>query len=199
MTEQELDRAINEVWTLFKETDKRIAEIHKETERIIAESSRETDRKIQKMGEKVDALTGKWGRFVEGLVTPAAIRMFKDRGIDINAIHQRVRKQVNGYPMEIDILGMNDEYAVLIEVKSTLGVDDVKDHIERLGKFMEFFPEYRTRKVVGAVAGIVIEGGADRFAYKQGLFIIGQRGDTVAILNDEKFKPTICETDISYR
>ena len=67
----------------------------------------------------------------------------------------------------------------------------IKEHIERLKVFKKFFPEYSDRKVIGAVAGIVIEEGADKFAYRQGLFVIGQTGETVKILNDKTFKPKI--------
>jgi len=62
-------------------------------------------------------------------------------------------------------------------------------YIEKLKDFRRFFPEYADRKVVGAVAGIVIEGGADRFAYRQGMFVIAQKGENVTILNDSKFTP----------
>jgi hypothetical protein len=34
-----------------------------------------------------------------------------------------------------------------------------------------------------------IDKGVDRFAYKNGLFVIGQTGDNVRILNDKKFRP----------
>jgi len=37
--------------------------------------------------------------------------------------------------------------------------------------------------------GIVIDEGADRYAYQQGLFVIGQSGETVRILNDDQFRP----------
>ncbi|CAN2042769.1 hypothetical protein GMMP15_910040 [Candidatus Magnetomoraceae bacterium gMMP-15] len=72
---------------------------------------------------------------------------------------------------------------------STLSVDNVNDHLERLKKFKHFFPEYINKKVVGAVAGIVVDEGVDRFAYRKGLFIIAQSGKSVEILNDYKFKP----------
>jgi len=102
-----------------------------------------------------------------------------------------VRRRKNGEEIEIDILAVNSEYTVLIEAKSTLKVEDVEEHIERLEKFKRFFPEYEVRKVVGAVAGIVIEEGADRYAYRKGLFVIAERGESVGILNDEKFKPRV--------
>ena len=55
--------------------------------------------------------------------------------------------------------------------------------------FLQFFPEYKERKLLGAVAGIVIDEGVDRYAYQQGLFVIVQRGDTVRLLNDADFQP----------
>jgi predicted AAA+ superfamily ATPase len=149
----------------------------------------QTDRQIQETDKKVNALTGKWSKFVEGLVVPAAERLFRERGILVDKVSQRVRARENGEGMEIDVLAVDGEHAVLIEVKSTLGIDDVREHIDRLGKFKRFFPEYDDRKVVGAVAGIVIDEGVDRFAYKNGLFVIAQSGDPVQMLNDSKFVP----------
>jgi hypothetical protein len=58
-----------------------------------------------------------------------------------------------------------------------------------LKQFKPFFPEYADRKVIGAVAGIVIDEDADQFAYRQGLFVIAQSGEAVKILNDEQFRP----------
>ena len=180
MTQQELERAIQEVWALFRETDKRI-------ERL----SQETDKKIAEVSKTVVALTGKWGRFVEGLIAPGTISMFKERGIEVEKVYQRVKAHKDGREIEIDILAINKEYAILIEAKSSLGISDVDEHIERLKAFKVFFPEYSDRKVVGAVAGITIEEEADRYAYRHGLFVIGQSGETVKILNDKKFRPKV--------
>ncbi len=182
----------------FKEAAKEAAERSKETDRQFKETDakldkrfRETDRQLKETGRKIDSLGGKWGEFVEGFVAPAAEWLFEERGIEINEVYQRARKRKNGKGIEIDILAVNGEYAVLIEVKSTLGVDDVKEHLERLGKFREFFPQYAERKIVGAVAGIVIDEGADRFAYKNGMFVIAQSGESVKILNDPDFQPKV--------
>jgi len=185
MPQQELESSIREVWSLFKETEKRF----KETDERMDRRSRETDEKIKQVSEQVGALTGKWGKFVEGLIVPGAVSMFREKGIEIDRIFQRVEAHKDKDNLEIDILGVNSEYALLIEAKSTLGVEDVKEHVERIQAFKRFFPEYEDRKVIGAVAGIVIDEGADRFAYRQGFFVIGQTGETVKILNDEKFEP----------
>ena len=92
MTQQELERAIQEVWALFRETDKRI-------ERL----SQETDKKIAEVSKTVAALTGKWGRFVEGLIAPGTISMFKERGIEVEKVYQRVKAHKDGREIEIDL------------------------------------------------------------------------------------------------
>jgi len=144
---------------------------------------------FQRTDDKINALDGKWGRFVEGLVLPAAKRLFEERGIALEKVSPRMNAQKNGDHLEIDVFGVGEDYVVMIEVKSTLSVDDVKEHLHELGRFKTFFPEYADRKVLGAVAGIVIEQNVSRYAYQQGLFVIGQSGDAVRLLNDDKFRP----------
>ena len=44
-------------------------------------------------------------------------------------------------------------------------------------------------QLYGAVAGIGIEVGADRYAYRRGLFVMTQSDDDIIILNDSNFQP----------
>ncbi|MGH7449884.1 MAG: DUF3782 domain-containing protein [bacterium] len=195
MTTQETELNAQEIWRLFKETDqkfKELADQSKETDqkfKEMAQSIKETTKQIKATHRRVDALTSKWGRFVEGLIVPGVKRLFHARGIEVEKVYQRVRAHKNGGEMEIDILAIDEGYVVLIEAKSTLSVEDVNEHLERLAAFKTFFPEYKNKKALGAVAGIVIDEGADRHAYRQGLYVIAQSGETVKILNDMKFKP----------
>ncbi len=187
------DNEIKELANRFKETDNEIKELadrFKETDNGIKELSKTVDKlskEVEKTTKAVDGLSSKWSRFVEGLIVPAMERLFKERGIKIDKILTRVRAK--GRVMEIDILAINGKYAILVEVKSTLKVNDVKEHIERLKDFKVAFPEYNDKHVVGAVAGIVIDEKADRYAYRKGLFVIAESGNTVDILNDGKFVP----------
>ena len=175
------------VYVGFKETDKKWQETDRKWQETIArldKLSRETDKKI---GD----LTGKWGQFVEGMVAPAVIRLFAERGIVVTDIARQFERQRGDDGIEIDIFAKNGEYVVLIEVKSTLGVDDVNEHLERMAKFARLFPEYHDLKAIGAVAGIIIPKNVARYAYQQGFFIIAQSGETVTLLNDQKFKPKV--------
>lgn len=175
MTKKEMEKGFKEIWDLYRETDKRF---------------KETDKKIENTLKVVGDLTGKWSKFVEGLIAPAVEKLFKARGIVVDKVYQRVKTHRNGNTIEIDILAIDGKYAVLVEAKSTLKIDDVQEHEERLDKFKYFFPEYKDRNVVGAVGGISIEEGAERYAYKKGMFVIAQSDEeSVKILNDKGFKP----------
>ena len=68
-------------------------------------------------------------------------------------------------------------------------MEDVGDHLYRMEYFRLFFPQYTDNRLIGAVAGMVIAEEADKFAYRQGLFVIAQAGEMVHLLNDEKFQP----------
>jgi len=192
---------IKQIWAMFHETDRKFHETSREMSEGYREMRegykelrklfKETDDRFKETDKRIGEITGKWGRFVEGLVVPGMISLFEKRGIQIERISQRVRVRKQGGEMEIDILGINGEYAVLVEVKSTLSPEDVKEFIEKVKKFKKFFPEYADRKTVGAVAGIVMESDADKFAYQQGLFVIAQKGDSVKIINSSRFKPKI--------
>jgi len=188
MKTEEIEKGFQEIWKLFQDTDKKFQDTDKKFQ--------DTEKEIEKMTKTVKetsravyALTGKWSLFVEGLIAPAAERLFKERGIIVDKVYQRVKTHHNGDMMEIDILAINGEYAVVIEAKSSLSIDDVKEHVLRLEQFKSCFPEYSTRKIIGAVGGIVIEESADRYAYKQGMFVITESGESVAILNDKNFEP----------
>lgn len=209
-------QTVEDIWELFRETDRRLKE---ESERRAQEwehqlrerdekfardlqasqelfdrrlqaSREEMDRVLKDLSRQVGALGSKWGEFVEGLVAPACEWLFAERGIPVSSVSQRVKaKRPGGRNMEIDILVVNGNAVVLVEVKSRLTVADVRDHMERLAQFKEFFPVYANHEVIGAVAGITSEEGAEAFARNQGMFVIAQSGESVRLANDGDFVP----------
>jgi hypothetical protein len=167
-----------------------------EIESLLAESKLESDRSmaelkrtVERTSKAVDSLTTRWGRFVEELVEPAVLRLFQEKGIDIKEVYPRARVKRQGIAMEIDILAVDDTDLVVVECKSRLSQDDVDEFIEKLTRFKIAFPHYQNYRAYGAVAGIEINKGVDRYAYKKGLFVIKPSGDTVAIINDANFQP----------
>lgn len=177
---------IEDIYKLFQVAQERDNLRFAENDRSMAELKKSVDRTVK----AVDALTTRWGRFVEGLVEPAVVDLFQQRGIDVKEVHPRTYTKRQGYAMEIDILAVDDTELVLVECKSRLSKDDVDEFIEKLIHFKQSFPHYQNYKTYGAVAGIEVNEGIDRYAYKKGLFVIKPSGETVAIINDESFQPT---------
>jgi DNA gyrase/topoisomerase IV subunit A len=91
----------------------------------------------------------------------------------------------------IGFLAVDETDLVLVECKSRLSKDDVDEFLEKLSRFKEAFPHYKNYQAYGAVAGIEINEGIDRYAYRQGLFVIKTAGNMVKIVNSDNFQPKI--------
>ena len=66
---------------------------------------------------------------------------------------------------------------------------DVDEHLERLVKFKQLMPRYQDVNALGAVAAMVVPDDVARYAYRKGLFVLAQSGDSLIILNDVQFLP----------
>ena len=186
---QETDRRFQETDRKFQESDRKIQESRQELGRVIAETRRDMAESNRQLNQQLGALGGKWGLFVENMVAPACKTLFLDRGIPVHRVSQRVQVIRDGDTMEVDVLVQNQNHVLAVEVKSSLSVDDIKEFVEDLQRFHQFFPEHANRQLYGAVAGIAFDQGADRYAYRQGLFVLAQSGETMQILNDASFEP----------
>ncbi|MBF0420727.1 MAG: DUF3782 domain-containing protein, partial [Magnetococcales bacterium] len=108
---------LEDVWKAFLETDRKM---------------RETDRIVKEVSRQIGRLGGRLGEFVEGLVAPACKTLFAERGIPIHKVSRRVEADLPGNRhMEIDLLVLNTDAAALVEVKSKMMVEDVRDHLAR--------------------------------------------------------------------
>ena len=194
-TTGEIRRAMGELIEQTKETDRRMAETDRrmaETDRRMAETDRhmrETERYIKELGRHIGGLGNRLGEFVEGVVRPGLVRVFRERGIDVHRTLGDVGGDKNGVALQVDLLVVNDADAVAVEVKSKLSTNDVDEHAERLSKFKILFPEFASKRLLGALAAIVIPDDAARYAEKCGMFVIGRTGEDASILNSKEFEP----------
>jgi DNA repair exonuclease SbcCD ATPase subunit len=208
---------IADIYKLFERTEAQFAEFQQEAERRSAEAERrnaeakaeadrrnaEADRRreeanrtmeelkkqVRETTEAVNRLTTPLCFFIEEMVEPAVVRLFQERRIDVTQTMSRLKSQRPGAAMEIDIVAVNGSELVAVECKSRLSKDDVDDFVNRLQRFKVAFPQFREFQVYGAVAGIEIDQGIDAYAYRQGLFVIKQSGETVKIVNNNQFQP----------
>jgi len=196
-TDERIAKQWEETKKQWQESDKRWEETRQETDRRWRETDKRMERAFQKTKQELDRIakelngvTDSLSRFSEQTVFPAAQRLFSERGIQLNPLYSNMEAHLEGDNMETDVIGLGTECVVLIEVKLRLRQADVKAFCEKkLPRFFEFFPKFRQPILYGVVAGMSIDKGVDRFAYKKGLFVISQTGDNVRILNDKKFRP----------
>ena len=169
------------VLEMFRQTDLKFQETDRKF-RETAERMAETDRKISALGSRI-------GEIVENMVGGDIVGQFQ--ALDI-AIHSHCRNKTFGArgtseSGEIDVFLENGDIVVLIEVKTRLTDDDVRDHIERMRKYRNFGDD--KRRIIGAVAGAVVADDVIRFAHGQGLYVIVQSGEAVKIIaQPEGFK-----------
>jgi len=173
-----------------KESDERIEKLWQETKDQWKATDKRMERMHRQFSTELNGVTDSLSRFSEQTVFPATIKLFNKRGIKLNRLYGNMQEHLNGDNMETDVIGLGPECAVLIEVKLRLRQEDVEEFLEKkLPRFFDFFPSFRRPVLYGGVAGMSIDSGVGRFAYKRGLFVIAQNGDNVRLLNDKKFKP----------
>ena len=157
------------------------------TELAIEKLTRQISRTEKQVGEITDTL----GKYVEEQVRPKAISEFKKFGVILNESHFRVTNEDDkGNTLyEIDLLLVNTEFAVAVESKSKLKIDDVDDHLKRLEKVRTHPTKgLKNVKIIGAVAGMIVPKNVLEYAIKKGLFVFVPTGETVKIANEKSFK-----------
>ena len=179
-----------------RETDEQIKATSIEVSSLSA-SQREMSREIQKAQ---NLFTTQWGRLMESLVEGDLVRILKQRGVPIERtstnekglmsyVDEKGVKQQER--CEIDIIAKNGQEIVVVEVKTTLTVRDVHKFLDVLNRFPRLLPEYKDKKVYGAVAYLRAQDSSDVYSEKQGLFIIKATGSSASITNQENFKPKL--------
>lgn len=189
-TERLLKEKSLETEQMFRDTDKRF----KDTDKKFKDTDKklkDTDKKFQNLRGMIGKLGDRLGDFVEEMVRPAVVRLFRDRGFDLRQVLRDVTAydEHGRFVMEVDLLAMNTVTAVAVECKSRCSVEDITEHLDRLAGFKSCFPRYADAQLFGAVAAMVMPDHVARYAYRKGLYVLAQSGGTMVIRNDDSFRP----------
>ena len=183
----EIRQLLKELVISQKETDAKFKESREELDSRF----KETDAKFQETNKKVkeafDLFTSQWGRLMESLVEGDIIRIFKERGIKVQDTSTRRKGSYQGENYEFDIIAHNGKETVIIEVKTTLRVSDVKSFIKKLHKARTYLRMDDDEVIYGAIAYLQADAGSEIFAQKEKLFVIRATGDSAAIINQPDF------------
>jgi hypothetical protein len=148
-------------WDDIKTLVAELAIQSKETDRKFQETEaqmRETDRKMREVFERFDKLSRRFDdlgsrEFVESMVEPALVELYRARGLDVSEVHRRVTSHRGAERIEIALLVTDSDVAVALKCRSHLTRQEVEQHVERMNKFKRLLPRYADMQVHGAVAG----------------------------------------------
>jgi hypothetical protein len=189
ISQKETDAKFKDTDAKFKESRKELDERFKETDAKFKDTDarfKETDKKVK---EAFDLFTSQWGRLMESLVEGDIIRIFNERGIKVQDTSTRRKGSYEGENYEYDIIAHNGKETVIIEVKTTLKVKDVKAFIQKLRKTRTYLRMDEDDVIYGAMAYLQADSGSEVYAQNQQLFVIRATGDSAAIVNAVDFEP----------
>lgn len=185
-TQQELSwedvkKAILATSEQMKETDRKMQETDRkmqETDRIIKENARQ-------MREMEYRFFSQAGHIIEGLMEPSAIRMFQEKGYDIDCCYKNFKKFNKGIgkKIELDLLLLDDSVAIVVEVKINCTRRDIDHFVQQMGFVKELCPEYANKEIHPAIAAVNYDREADAYAHEQGLFVIRVYNDNIFSLD----------------
>ena len=96
---------------------------------------------------------------------------------------------MDGRSKEYDAIAVAGGYVYVDETKSTLDSEDVKDFIEDIQGFREFFPEYEGKRIIGILASLYVDEGALKYAEKSGFLVLAVGDALMEVKNTKGFKP----------
>jgi len=166
------------VWAMSQETDREL----KETARIVKELSKQ-------MGD----LHNRFGELAEHLVVPSIAERFNELGFHFDSVApggEKIFGENRKVIAQTDILLKNSDYIIAIEVKAKPDMEDIPEHINRLGILRNYWTNKGDRrKLLGAIAGAIFPETVKKAAAKAGLYPLVQSGDTMKIEIPEGFVP----------
>ncbi|MBQ9508382.1 MAG: hypothetical protein IJR53_03050 [Bacteroidales bacterium] len=190
-TWEELKQMAKDSWEQMKETDRRMQETDRQMQETdsqmqetkmmvdkmvrgieeLRESRRKTDERIRKLADQFTSTTG---HITEGIMHPAAIRVFQEAGYNINRYYRNLKRKnkQKQTEMEVDLLMLDDTLVIAVEIKTDCRKKDIDHFLRQMPKFKRLFPEYRNKEVLAAMAALNYDKDAAQYAHEQGLLVI---------------------------
>jgi hypothetical protein len=201
-TIQELSRKAElrdeETTRQIRELSQKADRCQEETFRQIREQSQKADRRqaetarqIRELSKNIGGINNSFGGWAEETVSAQLGKKFDKLGYTFTRGGPQKYWEGDLTVCQVDMMLENGEYAMAVEIKSTLTREDVDEHLERIGKVREQMDKRGDRrKLVGAVAGMSIAENSEAYAQKKGLYVVVPSGNSVMVAKlPENFKP----------
>ncbi|GHT70463.1 hypothetical protein FACS1894110_22050 [Spirochaetia bacterium] len=187
---QEIGLQIKETREAIKETSQQMKETREainETGRQINETGRqidETGRQMKETDKRVGALTNRYGEISEHMIVPNLKLSFNALGYTFEKCSSdtKIEDFEHGIFAEADAFLENGGCVMVVEIKTKLRIDDINDHVKRMGKFRAHADFHKdTRKYYGAIAGLLMSQSEKTYALKKGFYVLEPVGETFII------------------
>jgi len=133
----------------------------------------------------------RWGRLMEALTEGDLPAILGDFGIEVTPPRRRMAATRDGYTREWDLVALGEEASVVVEVKTTLRPEDVRQFRTRMEEFRLWMPDFDRNgvRIHGALAYLSADESVLRHAERQGFFLIRVVGSSASIRNPRDFVP----------
>ena len=202
----EIENILKEIALEQKEREKREEERRKEIDEQLKKTEKqlaETDKQIRNLGKQIGELTDGWGKFVEGIAEPSVLRAIRKMGYKVLTVSKYVDVLENGKKKtDFDLLiqtlkGKKRKYVFVVEVKSYINTEDIKEFEKHLMKFSNYFPLIKADGVLGVLAGARYQEGAETYGRRKGFFVFVPSDGMMKLLYKGKVKVNV--TDSRYK
>jgi hypothetical protein len=202
------DLTFEKVWASIERMGQRFEEMSAKTDAMMAKTDAQiaetnaqmarTDVQVEKMSKRVAAVTKlvgnmgiSQGRLYEEMFSARVWDKFNAYGYEFTKGSRMRFKEHNVVLAEVDVFLENGQYAMAVEVKTTLSEYWVDDHLERMDKIRDYMNQHGDKRILlGAVAGGVVPENVQRYAEKHGLYVLIQNGENIFVAETPgTFKP----------
>lgn len=190
-----------QVWGILQETDRILQEITRKQEEAAEERrAQEADRRaqeldreikhmskeIRRLSKNVGGLNRSMGELMEVLIRARVWERFAAYPYNFTKVVPRIpiMDDQNRMRSDIDLLLLNDQWAMAVEVKRALVTKDVEHHSEPMDLILRYPPAaVLGKRLLGALAGGVADSPeVYDYAHSEGFFVLALSGESVVLV-----------------
>lgn len=168
------------VWVMFQETDRKFQETDRKMQ--------DTDKQIKELGKQIGGLGNKFGTFNEALVMPSINKILLDH-FKCNEILENYTYKNNGEMLEIDMLGISESAAYIIEIKSHFREEVFQQIKSEAIRFKKFSSYSKDRKIYCILAATHYKADEQKRVLNEGIYFISISDEIVKLKITKNFKP----------
>ena len=192
--EQNPTYTYEQMMSMFAETRQQFAELRVQFAEDSKErrlSSKEIDKQIKDLGKEIGKIHRERGTYTEIILMPSieelVLKTFKHEFFETNYFRRRGDDEI-----QIDAIGFTNSErneVLIIEVKTQLRKEDIKQIKNHLKRLDYFYPEHKDKKKYGLIAALSANKKLVDELYKDGIYFAKIKNDILKLDIPEDFVP----------